>query len=314
MAIDPDATGTGLPHAGHPEHARSANRRSLTIALALVSVYIVAEVIGGLVANSLALIADAGHMVTDAAAIGLALFAIWVAGREPSIRRTFGFQRAEVLTALLNAMVLWVIAAAIFFEASQRFSDPPDVKGVVTLSVGTGGLLVNAGAAWVLRRGASESLNVEGAFLHVLADLVGSIGVIVSGALVIAFGWHVADPIFGVLIGVLILFSSSRLLWKVVHVLMEGTPVRLDLESLCKRLEQVQGVTGVHDIHAWSVTTGYEVLSAHVTADMDKVKDPSHLLKDLREITASEFGINHTTIQLEDSDAACEESHHIAHS
>lgn len=314
MAIDPRRTPTDLTSSGHPVHTRATSRRSLSIALALVSAYIVAEVIGGLVTNSLALLADAGHMVTDAAAIGLALFAIWVAARPASVQRTFGFQRAEILTALLNALVLWLIAAVIFFEASQRFGDPPDVRGVVTLVVGSGGLLVNAGAAWVLRRGASESLNVEGAFLHVLGDLLGSIGVIVSGILVIAFGWHVADPIFGVLIGLLILFSSSRLLWKVVHVLMEGTPARLDLESLCSRLEQVVGVTGVHDIHAWSVTTGYEVFSAHVTADMDNVSDRGHLLQSLRDIAATEYGIAHTTIQLEDSTADCEESHHIAHS
>lgn len=272
-----------------------------------------AEVIGGIIANSLALLADAGHMVTDAAAIGLALVAMWVAGRPASAQRTFGFHRVEILTALLNALTLWLIAAWIFFEAYQRFLDPPEVRGALTLVVGAGGLVVNIGTVWILKRAAGESLNVEGAFWHVIGDLLGSVGVVAASILIIAFGWHLADPIFGVVIGLLILFSSSRLLWRVVHVLMEGTPSQLDLQSLCRRLEQVQGVTGVHDIHAWSVTTGYEVLSAHVTADMAIVKEPTHLLQHLREIAVAEYGITHTTIQLEDSAESCEESHHIEH-
>ena len=292
---------------------RATSKRSLWIALSFVSVYLVAEIIGGLIANSLALLADAGHMVTDAAAIGLALVAMWVAGRPASAQRTFGFHRVEILTALLNALTLWLIAAWIFFEAFQRFLDPPEVRGTLTLAVGAGGLVVNIGAVWILKRAAGESLNVEGAFWHVIGDLLGSVGVVAAAILIIAFGWHLADPIFGVVIGLLILFSSSRLLWKVVHVLMEGTPARLDLQSLCRRLEQVQGVTGVHDIHAWSVTTGYEVLSAHVTADMAIVKDPNHLLQNLREIAVVEYGMTHTTIQLEDSAEGCEESHHIEH-
>ena len=304
------------PHAhpsGHGQDHRSASRRSLSISLVLITVYMVVEVVGGLVSGSLALLADAGHMLTDGAAIGLALLAIWVSGRPASIEQTFGFHRTEILAAMLNALGLWLIAALIFFEASRRFGDSPDIDGGLMLGVGAVGLLVNLAAAWVLHRSAAESLNVEGAFLHVVADLLGSVAVVAAGVLVLFFGWDVADPIFGILIGVLILASSFRLLWKVVHVLMEGTPSHLDLHQLCQRLEELEGVTGVHDIHAWSITTGYDALSAHVTADASSMNDPIPMLQRLRDIASSEFGIGHVTIQLEDSMDGCEEDHHIEH-
>ena len=298
---------------GHSHDHRSASRRSLRISLALIMVYMVVEVVGGLVSGSLALLADAGHMLTDGAAISLALLAIWVSGRPASIEQTFGFHRTEILAALLNALSLWFISALIFFEASRRFDDTLDVDGGIMLAVGAVGLLVNLAAAWVLHRSSGESLNVEGAFLHVIADLLGSVAVVAGGILVLVFEWDIADPIFGIVIGVLILASSLRLLWKVVHVLMEGTPSHLDLHRLCQRLEELEGVTGVHDIHAWSITTGYDALSAHVTADPTVMQDPNPVLQALRDIASSEFGIGHVTIQLEDSMEGCVEDHHIEH-
>ena len=297
----------------HNHSHRSASRRSLSISLALIMVYMVVEVVGGVISGSLALLADAGHMLTDAAAIGLALLAIWVSGRPASIEQTFGFHRTEILAAMLNALSLWFIAALIFFEASRRFGDSLDINGGLMLVVGAIGLLVNLTAAWVLHRSSKESLNVEGAFLHVVADLLGSVAVVAAGVLVLSFGWDIADPIFGIVIGVLILASSFRLLWKVVHVLMEGTPTHLDLHQLCQRLEELEGVTGVHDIHAWSITTGYDALSAHVTADASVMDDPNPVLQRLRDIASSEFGIGHVTIQLEDSMDGCDEDHHIEH-
>jgi cobalt-zinc-cadmium efflux system protein len=285
----------------------------LTIALALTVSYLLVEVIGGLIANSLALLADAGHLLADTSAIGLALLAIWIASRPPTIRRTFGFHRSEILAALINALSLWLIAAWIFFEASHRFADTPEVQGTVTLGVGAAGLVVNLAAAWVLRRSARESLNVEGAFLHVLGDVLGSVAVVAAGLLIIGFGWSVADPIFAVIIGIIILATSGRLLWKVLHVLMEGTPSHLDLHRLCQRLEQLEGITGVHDIHAWSITTGYESLSAHITAEESVLRDPGPVLRKLRAIATREFGLAHVTIQLEDSRVGCVEDHHIDH-
>ena len=298
---------------GHSHDHRSASRRSLRISLALIMAYMVVEVVGGLVSGSLALLADAGHMLTDGSAISLALLAIWVSGRPASIEQTFGFHRTEILAALLNALSLWFISALIFFEASRRFDDTLDVDGGIMLAVGAVGLLVNLAAAWVLHRSSGESLNVEGAFLHVIADLLGSVAVVSGGILVLVFEWDIADPIFGIVIGVLILASSLRLLWKVVHVLMEGTPSHLDLHHLCQRLEELEGVTGVHDIHAWTITTGYDALSAHVTADPTVMQDPNPVLQALRDIASSEFGIGHVTIQLEDSMEGCVEDHHIEH-
>ena len=298
---------------GHAHDHRSASRRSLSFALALIMVYMVVEVAGGLISGSLALLADAGHMLTDGAAIGLALLAIWVSGRPASIEQTFGFHRTEILAAMLNALSLWLISALIFFEASRRLNDDLQVDGGLMLGVGAVGLLVNLAAAWALHRSSGESLNVEGAFLHVVADLLGSVAVVAGGILVLAFEWNIADPIFGIVIGVLILASSLRLLWKVVHVLMEGTPSHLDLHHLCQRLEELEGVTGVHDIHAWTITTGYDALSAHVTADPTVMQDPNPVLQALRDIASSEFGIGHVTIQLEDSKDGCVEDHHIEH-
>ena len=298
---------------GHAHDHRSASRRSLSISLALIMVYMVVEVVGGLISGSLALLADAGHMLTDGAAIGLALLAIWVSGRPASIEQTFGFHRTEILAAMLNALSLWLISALIFFEASRRFNDDLQVDGGLMLGVGAVGLLVNLAAAWALHRSSGESLNVEGAFLHVVADLLGSVAVVAGGILVLAFEWNIADPIFGIVIGVLILASSLRLLWKVVHVLMEGTPSHLDLHHLCQRLEELEGVTGVHDIHAWTITTGYDALSAHVTADPTVMQDPNPVLQALRDIASSEFGVGHVTIQLEDSKDGCVEDHHIEH-
>lgn len=305
-------TAAASNHHGH-SHSREASRRSLAIALGLTASYMVVELVGGIMANSLSLLADAGHMVTDAGAMGLALLAMWIAGRPASIERTFGWQRIEVLAALANALGLWLIAGAIFFEAYRRFLDPPSVNGSLMLVVGGIGLLVNLAAAAVLHRSAKESLNVEGAFLHVISDVLGSIAVIGAGLLILTTGWVLGDPIFGGIIGLLILISSARLLWKVIHVLMEGTPTHLDLHGLCQRLEQLDGITGVHDIHAWSITTGYDALSAHVTADMASLSSPGQVLERLRNIASQEFGISHVTIQLEDSEEGCVEDHHIAH-
>ncbi len=299
----------GLMHS----HGRAASRRNLTIALGLTVGYMVVELAGGFLANSLSLLADAGHMITDAGAIGLALLAMWIAGRPASIERTFGLHRTEVLAALANALALWLIAGLIFFESYRRFLDVPAVDGRLMLVVGGVGLLVNLAAAAVLRPSAKESLNVERAFLHVVSDVLGSIAVIGAGLLILTTGWVLADPIFGAVIGLLIVINSARLLWKVLHVLMEGTPARLDLHGLCQRLERLDGITGVHDIHAWSITTGYDALSAHVTADAAALNNPGQVLERLRNIASQEFGISHVTIQLEDSEDGCVEAHHIAH-
>ena len=300
-------------HDGPAHDHREAGRRRLLIALALISSYMGVEIAAGILSGSLALLADAAHMLTDAAAIALALFAMWISNRPASIERTFGYYRTEVLAALFNVVSLWVIAGWIFFEAYHRFREVPEVAGGIVLVAGGAGLVVNLIAVWILRRSAGHSLNVEGAFRHVMADLMGSIGVVISGVLTLAFGWWIADPILGVLIGALILAGSWRLVGKVFRVLLEGTPAHLDMGRLCSELESVAGVTLVHDIHAWTITSGYESLTAHVLVDPDYPGELETLRRRLQQIAYEDFGIAHITIQIEQSLEGCTERHHFDH-
>ena len=276
------------------------------------------EVVGGILSGSLALLADAAHMLTDAASIALALFAMWIANRPAAAGSTFGFYRTEILAALANTVSLWLIAGWIFFEAYHRFFDTPEVEGPLMLSVGVVGLLVNIAAAWVLHRAAGESLNVEGAFQHVLADMMGSFGVIISGVLILAFAdqndvWYIADPIMSVLIGLLILKVSWGLFMRVFKVLLEGTPESVDIYNICSDMEDVDGVTLVHDVHAWTITSGYDAFTAHVFVSPTQAGRQEEILKQLRRIVYN-HGLNHVTIQVELSVAECtEERHHVEH-
>ena len=296
----------------HEDEYRAAPRRHLWIAFWLIVSFIGVEVVSSLLANSLALLADAGHMVTDAFAIGLALIAIWIASRPPSARMTFGFQRVEIIAASLNAVSLWVIAGWIFFDASRRFGAVPEVQGPLTLSVGAIGLGVNLAALLVLNPSRDESLNVRGAFLHVLGDAIGSAGVIAAGVLIIAFGWYIADPVIAVFIGAIILISSLRLAWETGRILMQGAPRGLNLGDLCTELEKTDGVMSIHDIHVWSVTSGYEVLTAHaeLSAGTDQERT---VLESLRRTARDRFGIRHVTIQIDRPEDNCVERHHAVH-
>lgn len=299
---------------GHADELRATSWRSLWIAFGLTSAYMLVELIGGLLADSLALLADAAHMLTDAASLALSIFAMWLAKRAISSRLTFGYYRAEILAALADAITLWAVAGWIFFEASSRFKEPPEVAGPLMLTVGFVGLIVNIAAALVLAQSAGHNLNVEGAFLHVLGDLAGSVGVLVASVLIILFDWNIADPLFAVLIGVLIMVSAGRLGWKVGRVLMQGTPADLDLDQLCHNLEAVPGVTGIHDIHAWTLTSGYHVLSAHVTTGPVPVDRRRVVLQSLRRAAADTPGVSHMTFQIEEDDVECEkEMHHAPH-
>ena len=236
----------GHGHEGHDHSAelRGASRRSLIISLVLISTYMVAEVVGGILSGSLALIADAGHMLTDAAAIAMAIFAMWIAERGASAERTYGYYRSEVIAALLNGLTLWLIVGWIFWEAFQRFRlDEHHVEGLSVLLVGIGGLVINIIVAYILHRNSGHSLNVEGAFQHVLADLMGSVGVVVAGIIILTIGWTPIDPLLSVVIGLLIMRSSWSLTMKVFHVLLEGTPKHIDVYNLCNDIEELDGVT-----------------------------------------------------------------------
>lgn len=288
------------PHGHAHEHADARgqrNSRRLLVVLGLTSVYLVAEVIGGLLTGSLALLADAGHMASDAGSVALALGALWLARRPATARRTFGYLRAEILAALANATALCVVAVLVFLEALERFRDPPDVLAGPMLAVATGGLLVNLVSAGVLHAGKDESLNVRGAFLHVVGDALGSVGAIASAAAIWAFDWRWADPAASCAIAVLVLLSAFGLLRETLGVLMQMTPARLDMDEITDAMRSVEGVCSVHDVHAWTVTSGREVLSAHVV--IEAPAPGQAILEQLQRLLRERFSLWHVTLQLE---------------
>jgi cobalt-zinc-cadmium efflux system protein len=254
-------------HGSHAERARGRTQ-SLTWTLALVVGYTAAEVIGGLWSGSLALLADAGHMLSDAAALGLTLLAMRFAQRTPTPERTYGFHRAEILAALANGATLVAIAIFIFFEAYARFRNPPEVQGGLMFAVAVGGLGVNLIGLWLLRGNHAHDLNVRGAWFHVLTDALGSMQAIAAGALIWAFGWFWVDPLASVLIGLLVIYSSWSLIRQSVSVLMEGTPCHITMDAVDRAPKEVETVGDVHDLHIWSITSGFVITHTNFHTDI----------------------------------------------
>ncbi|MBI4456989.1 MAG: cation transporter [Acidobacteria bacterium] len=294
------------------EHHRSQNvtcaasacvqtgQRGLIIALILTIIFMVAEAIGGYLANSLALIADAGHMLSDVAALGLSLFAIRFSQRPATPDRTYGYFRGEILAALLNGSALIVISLWIIYEAYHRFLAPPQVRSDLMLVIAFLGLLANVMSAWLLHRSESESLNVRAALLHLVGDIFGSIGAILAGVLMWGFQWYLADPIISVLVSGLILYSSWRLVKEAVGVLLEGTPSHININTMRQELAMVRGVESIHDLHVWTLTSGVHMMSCH--AVITKEENHARILQELSRITQDRFRIGHTTIQVEEGD------------
>jgi cobalt-zinc-cadmium efflux system protein len=282
----------------HAAPARRSGRRRLAATLALVVAYMGAEVVGGLLTNSLALLADAGHMLSDAAALALSLFALWIADRRPpGSLRTYGYYRAEILAALANGAALVAIAILIAVEALSRLRHPPEVRAEGMLAIAAGGLLVNLAALGLLHGSRGEGLNLRGAWLHVLSDALGSVQAIAAGVLIWAFGWRWADPAASLAIALLVVWSAWALLKEAVAVLMEAAPGHIDVDSVRTAILSVECVGGVHDLHVWSIASGFECLSAHVVADPRGERDA--LLDELRRMLHDRFGIDHITIQVE---------------
>ena len=275
----------------------SSHESRLVVTLVLVVAYMIAEVIGGLWTNSLALLADAGHMLSDAGALIASIIALRIAKKPASRTHTFGYRRAEILAALGNAATLLAIAAYILFEAVQRFRDPPEVQGFAMLLVATGGLVINIVGLFLLHAGREESLNVRGAWLHVMGDALGSVGAIVSGALIMAFGWGWADPLASVLIAILVVYSGWALLKESVRVLMQAVPERLELAALREALLALDGVETVTDLHVWSITSEREILSVHLS--VSEGADGDRLLHAAKSMLASDFDIRHSTVQID---------------
>jgi cobalt-zinc-cadmium efflux system protein len=289
----------GHSHGQRQESSRSA-RRSLKAALIITSTFLVAEFIGALYTNSLALLADAGHMLTDVAALSLSLFAIRFSSRRATPRKTYGFYRVEILAALLNGVFLILISIYIFYEAYQRLLNPPQVKAGWMLVIGSLGLLANLGSAYLLFGKHRESLNVRGAFFHVLSDAIGSVGAILAGMAILVGGYPIADPLISMLVAVLILWSSWMLIRDAVDILLEGTPSHINIVSLREQLGCVDGVESVHDLHVWTLTSGVLAMSCHVVAE-SKGLDRTGLLSRVSGIARQRFHIDHTTIQIEEA-------------
>jgi cobalt-zinc-cadmium efflux system protein len=281
----------------HLGDVRTRNSRLLGIVLALTATITVVELVGGILTGSLALLADAAHMLSDNVALSLALVAVWLAGRPSTPDRSFGYQRAEILAALANGVVLIALAIWIFVEAFGRFSDPPEVLGGWMLVVASVGLAGNLIAAAVLGRASHSSLNMRAALRHVIADALGSAGVVAAALVVLSTGWRYADPVAGALIAVLVLASSWSVLRESVHILLEGTPRGIDARELAGRLMGVQGVVDVHDLHVWTITSGFPALAAHVLVEPG---DDCHARRrELEALLARDYGIEHTTLQVD---------------
>jgi len=293
-----------MEHHGH-HHPRSYGhtaRGSLKRALAITVVFLVAEFAGALYTNSLALLADSGHMLTDVAALSLSLAAAWFSSRRATPQKTYGFYRVEILAALMNGVFLILISFYIFYQAWSRFNDPPEIKAGWMLMVALVGLSANISSAYVLFSNRKENLNLRGAFFHVLSDALGSVGAVIASLAILYGGYAIADPIISVVVGVLILFSSWILIRDAVDILLEGTPSHVNIVNLQEQLKEIPGVGSVHDLHVWTLTSGVLAMSCHVVKSGDGFNHGT-VLANVKALAHETFRIDHTTVQIEDVNA-----------
>ena len=279
-------------------YVRERGKSRLRLVLVLTSLFFVVEVLGGLWTNSLALLSDAGHMLSDMFALGLSLFAFWLSSRKPSPTKTYGYYRFEVVSAFINGVLLILIALWIFGEAYSRFQEPAAVKSVPMLVIAVLGLMINLLGIYLLHEIGTKNINIRGAMFHLIGDAAGSVGAITAAIAISLTGWTFFDPLVSVLIGLLIIYSAWRLLWDVVNILMQGVPPHIDLDGIKQEMLSVDGVIGLCDLHIWSLTSEVESLSAHVVVeDMGRNKE---ILEKLTCLIRDRFGINHVTLQIED--------------
>lgn len=279
-------------------HSHSKNKKALALSFFLIFTFMFVEFIGGFLTNSLALLSDAGHMLSDAAALGISLGAIIFGERVATKEKTFGYKRFEILAALTNGVILLVIAIFISIEAIKRFSHPAEVQGAGMMIISFIGLVINIIVAWILSRGGSkDNLNVRSALLHVMGDLLGSVGAIIAATLILLFGWDIADPIASIVVSLLILYSGWNIVKESIHILMEGKPSYVDTKELISIVEKIEGVETIHDLHIWMITSDFPTLTAHINVT-DGI-DRDILLENIINIIIKETGISHITIQLE---------------
>jgi cobalt-zinc-cadmium efflux system protein len=285
---------------GHSHnHTRERLQGKFKIAVGLTAVILIAEVAGGILTNSLALLSDAAHVFADVFALSLSWVAIYLSTLPPTSKRTYGYHRAEVFAAFINGVSLIAIACWIFYEAAHRLMKPEEVKSLQMLIVAAVGLLVNLGVALIFMKESHDNLNVKSAFLHVLGDALSSAGVIAGGVIMYFTGWYVADPILSFAIGLIILIGAGRVTYEALHILLEGTPKNIDINNVAASIEKLNFVKDVHDLHIWSICSDYAALSAHVYVDAQSIRAVQNALGSINNMLRDKFGIVHTTIQLE---------------
>lgn len=282
----------------HHNHCEN-NSKSLLIVLCITTLYMLAEFVGGIYTNSLALTADAGHMLGDVGALGLSFFAIWLTSRKAPIEKTYGYYRAEIFAAFINGVALIFIALGIIYEAYIRITMAQKINAVTMIIIAFGGLIVNIVGAAILHSGSKANLNIKGAFLHIIGDLLGSIGAITAGVMVYGWNIYIADPIVSIIIAILVLYSSINITNSAVHILMESAPKHIDVLELKNAIREINGVKDVHDLHIWSIGTSSVSLSVHIVAD---IQDNQTILCEVNSLLQEKFNILHSTIQIEPDD------------
>jgi cobalt-zinc-cadmium efflux system protein len=289
-------------HGNSHDHGRNSNKKGLTIALIITAGIMVLEFFGGIITNSLALLSDSGHMLSDVSSLALSLLAMGFAIRPPSPRKTYGYYRFEILAALLNGVALFVIAGVISWEAYLRILDPPSVASGSMMLISVIGLVANLLSAWVLMKNSDvkENINVRIAYLHVIGDALGSVGAIIAAILIQTFAWYIADPIISILVAVLILKSAWGVVSHSFHILMEGTPITIDKKKVEEVLLAIPEVQNVHDLHIWTITSGFDSLSCHLLIKEDS--ESQLILREAIQKIKEQFHIQHTTIQIETVD------------
>lgn len=293
-----------MGHDHSHNHTHGANKKVLLISFIIITSYMIVEAIGGYLTNSLALLADAGHMLSDAISLGIALLALTLGAKVANHSKTYGYKRFEIMAAVLNGLTLIIVALFIFYEAIGRFQNPPEVASTGMLIIATIGLLVNILVAWIMMRGGDveENLNMRGAYLHVISDMLGSVGAIIAALLIIFFGWEWADPLASVIVAVLVLRSGYFVTKSGLHVLMEGTPEDVDMDDVVETIKNKKGIEGIHDLHVWSITSGLNALSCHAVVDERmSIAESERLLRQI-EHDLEHQNIHHMTVQLETPD------------
>jgi cobalt-zinc-cadmium efflux system protein len=286
-------------HDEHNRHQVAGGTRPLLFTLLIVVVIMAAEIVGGLLSNSLALLSDAGHMLVDALALSISLIAIWIARRPADTAKTFGYHRVEIMAALANGVILALVAVFIFYEAYQRLLEPPEVEASLMMTIAAIGLVANLASILLLRRARHISINIMAAFWHVLGDTVSSLGVIIGGIIISITGWGIVDPIIAILIGAIVLWGAVRIVRESSDILLEAVPKHIQMGEVSQAMMNISGVRDVHDMHIWTITSGIYALSAHVLVEDQTVARSAEIARAVERELARRFQITHTTLQLE---------------